>query len=144
MQAIEFHTGIDDPAGFTLRLLRKAYGQGARVLVTADAPMLEHLSRQLWLVYEREFVAHVVVARSRPPERARTPIWLASTVAHIEAEPRIVINVGMAAPADPARLDRLIEVVSSDVDLEAEGRERWRLYKAAGLQISHFKAGGLV
>ena len=140
MEAIEFHTGIDDPVGFVVRLLRKAYRQGARVLVTAPAPMLDPISRQLWLSYEREFIAHVHVGRCQPGQAARTPLWLSTAVAAVEDEPVVVINVGAAAPADMARLQRLIEVVAADADSAAAGRQRWRQYKAAGYGVVHVNA----
>ncbi len=137
MEAVEFHTGIDDPASFTVRMLRKAYGQGTRVLVTAPASLLEQLSRLLWQEHEDEFLPHVFAARSNPGQLARTPIWLAAAVTAAEHEPRVLINVGAAAPDDPARLDRLIEVVSADADQANQGRQRWRFYKAAGWKLEH-------
>jgi DNA polymerase-3 subunit chi len=143
MQAVEFHTGLEDPVGFAVRMLRKAYGQGVRVLVTAPTPTLEQISRQLWLVFEREFVAHVLVARCSVGQLERTPIWLGPQVTLAPGEPTVVINVGADPPADPSRLERLIEVVSSEADAAAAGRKRWRQYKLEGFQISHSMAGGL-
>ncbi len=140
MDAIEFHTGITDPVGFTLRMLRKAYRQGARVLVTAPAPVLDKLSRQLWRAYEREFIAHVLVGRCRQGQAERTPLWLGTTVTAGSYEPVVVINVGADAPLEPSRLQRLIEVVSADDDEAAAGRLRWRQYKAAGLVVEHVNA----
>ena len=58
---VEFHTGVADPVGFACRLLRKAYRQGARVLVTAPGPRLGELDRALWTFEERDFVPHVRV-----------------------------------------------------------------------------------
>ena len=141
MQPIEFHTGIDDPVGFAVRLVRKAYRQGARVLVTANPSTLERLSQQLWAGYEHEFIAHVRVDHCQPGQAARTPLWLATDVAGVQNEPTVVINVGASAPTDPARLQRLIEVVSADELDAADGRQRWRLYKAAGLPLIHVDAG---
>ncbi len=143
MQAIEFHTGIEDPVGFAVRLLRKAYRQRARVLVTANTATLERLSRQLWAGHghEREFIAHVRVDRCRSGQAARTPLWLAAEVSGMAHEPGVVINLGAAAPSEPAGLERLIEIVSSEELDAAEGRQRWRLYKAAGLAVTHVNAG---
>ena len=142
MEAIEFHTGLEDPVGFAVRLLRKAYRQGARVLVTASTPTLDQLSRQLWLAYEREFIAHVRLGRCQAEQLARTPLWLATSVSGVEHEPRVVINIGAAAPADLDRLQRLIELVSAQTEEAAEGRLRWRHYKQAGCAISHLSASG--
>ena len=43
------------------------------------------------------------------------------------------MNLGAEQAPDTAALDRVIEIVSSDPDLAAEGRDRWRAYKAIGL-----------
>lgn len=141
MEAVEFHTGVEDTTRFTVRMLRKAYAQGQRVLVTAAAPFLESLSRQLWVAYEREFIAHVLVARSSAATARRTPLWLGAGVTAAAHEPLVVINVGAPAPADLARLQRLIEVVAADVDSATAARLRWRQYSAAGFQIKHTPGG---
>lgn len=140
MHAVEFHTGIDDPVGFAARMLRKAYRQGARVMVTGAPATLEELSRHLWAAHEREFIVHVLAARCPAAQAARTPIWLGTSVAGVANEPDVVINIGAAAPADPGRLQRLIEVVAADAEAAAQGRQRWRHYKAAGFQVNHMNA----
>jgi DNA polymerase III subunit chi len=137
---VEFHTGVADSVGFTCRLLRKACRQGARVLVTAPEATLRELDRALWTFEEREFVPHVRMPGAAASVAARTPVWLAGEVLSAGA-PAVVVNLGAEAPADPAALPRLIEVVSADADDAARGRERWRAYKAASLQIKHHASG---
>ncbi len=142
MTDVEFHTRVADRVGYTCRLLRKAYRSGARVLVTAPAEVLAVLDRSLWAFEEREFVPHVVVPGSSAALRRRTPIWLAPLSEVFDdpaagAAPRVVVNLGADAPRDLQALDRLIEVLSTDVDDVDRGRARWRAYKAAGLNIVH-------
>lgn len=127
MTEVEFHTGVADPAGFVCRLLRKAYRQGSRVLVTAPGPMLAQIDRALWLLDENDFVPHALLAQLILPTKraaaALTPIWLAGSLAemlgtfplapavvagHVAAvdgsavdpikTPSVVINVGASAP----------------------------------------------
>ena len=141
MDQIEFHTGVEDPAEFVGRLLGKAYRQGARVLVTADDPLQERISRYLWGTHETDFIPHVRLARCTAAQAARTPLWLAAAVRELPNEPLVVVNVGAAAPLDLQRLERLIEVVSAEPELAAEGRQRWRQYKTAGFHIKHEAAG---
>lgn len=140
MTEVEFHTSVDDGVGFACRLLRKASRQGARVLVTAPRATLAELDLALWTFEERDFVPHVRVPGSKPEVSARTPIWLAEQ-AGLPGAPRLVVNLGAQAPVEPQNLDRLIEIVSTDVDDVERGRERWRAYKAAGLAIRHHGAG---
>jgi DNA polymerase III subunit chi len=141
---VEFHTGVADRIGFACRLLRKASRQGARVLVTAPDEVLAELDRALWVFEERDFLPHVRMPGARPAVAARTPVWLARDAASAEAAgaPRLVLNLGAAAPHDVASLERLIEVVSAEPDDAEQGRQRWRAYKAAGLEIKHHAAAG--
>jgi DNA polymerase-3 subunit chi len=142
---VEFHTGVADRAGFACRLLRKAYRQGARVLVTAPADVLAEVDRLLWTVDERDFVPHVRVPGAPAAVAARTPIWLAADTqqtAAAQGAPTVVLNLGAAAPASLGGVDRLIEVVSNDPGEADQGRSRWRAYKAAGLEIKHHGGAG--
>ena len=58
MTEVEFHVNVPDRLQYACRLLRKAYRQGARVLVRAPAPRLMRLDRELWTFVEREFLPH--------------------------------------------------------------------------------------
>ncbi|MBA4176754.1 MAG: DNA polymerase III subunit chi [Leptothrix sp. (in: Bacteria)] len=141
MTEVEFHTGVADRIGFACRLLRKACRQGAQVLVTATEPVLRDLDRQLWTFEEREFVPHVRMPGAPAALAARTPVWLSGD-ASVDGAPGLVVNLGADAPANLGALRRLIEIVSDDPDETLRGRERWRAYKAAGLEIKHHAAVG--
>ncbi len=139
MTEVEFHTGVTDRAAFACRLLRKAYRQGVRVLVTAPDDVLAELDRLLWTFDERDFVPHVRLPGAAAPVAARTPIWLAPDALQVGSAgaPALVLNLGAAAPPDLSAVERLIEVVSSDPDETERGRGRWKTYKSAGLEIRH-------
>jgi DNA polymerase-3 subunit chi len=142
MTAVEFHTGIGDKLGYACRLLRKAYRSGARVVVTAPAPWLATLDRELWTFADREFIPHLRVPLPVPAAAARTPIWLVDGEPPAGA-PGVLVNIGAPAPADPARFERIIEVLSADAEDLQPGRERWRAYVAAGLSpVRHGAPGG--
>lgn len=144
---VEFHTGIAEPVAFACRLLRKAVRSGAQVLCTVPADRLDELDRALWTFEEREFVPHVRLAGAAEAVARRTPVWLAADVEEAlvrqpAAAERVLVNLGATAPPDPHRFPRLIELVASDPDAAASARERWRAYKAAGLEIRHHPAAG--
>jgi len=137
---VEFHTGVVDPLGFACRLLRKAVRRGVRVRVIAPEVTLGALDRALWVFDERDFVPHVRVPGATAATAARTPIWLAPTLEAAAGDapaPCVMLNLGADAPQELSGLDRLIEIVSADVDEAARGRTRWREYKARGLGITH-------
>ncbi len=139
MNEVEFHTGVADRVGFACRLLRKAYRQGVRVLVTAPAETLDELDRALWTFEAQEFLPHVRMPGAAASVAARTPVWLAPRPGG-DGAPRVLLNLGADAPEDLTAVDRLIEVVGAEPDDVERGRHRWRAYKGAGLAIRHHGA----
>ena len=146
MTEVEFHTGLADPQAFACRLLRKAARRGAQVLVTAPEAVLAELDRALWTFDERDFVPHARLPGASATVLQRSPIWLAHDThsalqcagdVSVGSVPAVLVNIGAAAPADLQAFTRLIEVVSAYVDEAQAGRERWRAYRATGLQIVH-------
>ena len=136
MTEVEFHTGVVDRIDFACRLLRKAARQGVRVQVTAAPDVLAALDRDLWTFEERDFVPHVRMPGAPAGVAARTPIWL-TAVALPGDGPGVLVNLGAPVPEHAQSLDRVIEIVSSEPDDAAAGRERWRQYKALGLPPKH-------
>jgi DNA polymerase III subunit chi len=139
MTDVEFHTGLQDPLVFACRLLRKAVRQGLRVQVTAQPETLAALDRALWTFDERDFVPHARVAAASPATLRRSPLLL-STQALADGEaPAVLVNLDAEAPDDATlgRLQRLVEIVGRDEVQAQAGRQRWRAYKARGLEIAH-------
>lgn len=131
---VEFHTGLAEPLDHAARLLRKALRAGGRVCVAS--PQWEALSRHLWMAEPRDFMAH-----ARPGVAAaawrRSALWLLptfDTAVDASNRPPVWVNLGAEAPSMFDGCDRLIELVAqADEDVDA-GRQRWRTYKARGLE----------
>jgi DNA polymerase III subunit chi len=138
---IEFHTAVADPIGFACRLLRKAYRQGARVVVLAPGDTLATLDRALWTFEEREFVPHLRLGAGETTSAslALTPIWLSSG-ALPDAAPPVLVNLGADVEPVVLRFERVIEVVASNEAWAGEARARWRRYRDAGYAITHHAA----
>ena len=147
MPSIEFHTEVAEPVDFACRLLRKAFRQNARVSVVAPQATLRALDNALWAFDAHDFVPHAqVTAATHGKEQVqRAPIWLMSEV-NFDDIPDILVNMGadlLAQTQTPGALDRfqrIIEVVSRDVDEAASARQRWREYRQMGLTIKHHNA----
>lgn len=144
-EQVEFHTGVEDVLGFGCRLLRKAQRQGAQLVCMAPLPVLAALDQALWAFEEREFVPHARWPGAAPAVLQRTPIWLCAPVDEPTLPPawadRILINLG--APLPPAwvpSLSRVIEILGAEEGAATRGRERWRAYKGAGLNVLHHGA----
>jgi DNA polymerase III subunit chi len=130
---VAFHTGIADKLGYACRLLRKAYRQGARVVVRGDAADLARLDPLLWTFEQQEFIPH---ARLRAGDAAddalaRTPIWLVDDGA-VAPQAAVLVNLG-PDPVDPVDgYQRVIEIVGDDEADRRAGHRRWREYKRQG------------
>lgn len=139
---VAFHTGVPDKLAHTCRLLRKAYRQGARVVVSGAPALLQRLDQALWTFEPQEFVPHVRLRAGEPAPAAlgRTPIWLVEpggAMPHHE----VLVNLGPDRVEGDAQFARVIEIVSRDPDDLAAGRRRWKLYEAQGVQITHHAQG---
>lgn len=143
MTEIDFHFNAPDKIGHACRLLRKAVvGGGARVVVAADADMIDVVDAALWQFSPSDFIAHcrndgdaVVVARS--------PVVLKVPGAAGLPHRQVLVNLGKAVPDGFERFERLIEVVTANEDDRVAGRARWRHYADRGYAMKrHDLAGG--
>ena len=134
MTAVAFHTGLPDKQAYACRLVRKAWRQGARVMVTGDGMQLGRLDQALWLFEQEVFVPHLRLAANAPApaHAARTPVWL-SEQALIEAEATVLINLGSGFESNYGAFERVVELVSSEADDVSAGRLRWRQFVDAGV-----------
>lgn len=139
MTDVEFHTGLEDPLVFACRLLRKAVRQGVRVQVTARPETLAALDRALWTFEERDFVPHARLPAATAAVVRRSPLLLTPHPLVDAGAPPVLVNLDAEAPDDAAlgRLQRLVEIVGRDDAQAQAGRQRWRAYKARGLEITH-------
>jgi DNA polymerase-3 subunit chi len=133
MTEIAFHVNTPDKAGYACRLLRKAWGAGSKVVVTADTALLRELDAALWTFSPLDFIPHCYDAPA--PVRERTPIVLAETL-HDAPHVEVLLNLGAQVPQGFERFERLIEVVCADeADLQ-QGRMRWKHYASRGYAMT--------
>ena len=130
MTEVAFHLNVTDIGAYTCRLLRKAYLKGARVRVLADAALIESLDRGLWLLGQGEFVPHATGA-SPARVRQRSPIVLGDDEPSAVSD--VLVNLSSRMPEGAGSFARVIEIVGkSEVDRQ-QARQRWKLYRDAGL-----------
>jgi DNA polymerase-3 subunit chi len=142
MTEVSFHFNVPDRTAYVCRLLRKATRQGAQLVVTAPASVLDGIDRALWAFDPIEFLPHRLLRRGEAvPERLRaTPIWL--TEQPLQA-PRqdVLVNLGDDAPDGFESYTRLIEIVSGDEGDRAQARLRWKHYASRGYPIQRHEVG---
>lgn len=136
---VAFHFNVPDRVDYTARLLRKAWGQGARCQVLAADEELAQIDDSLWLRFPGEFLAHSVDA---DPEavRRRSPLHL-GRLASAGVSVRIILDGG-----DPGELlhgvRRVIEVVGADEADRERARHRWRAYRQLGIEPQRHDLSG--
>jgi len=136
---IDFYTRCADPLEVAARLAYKAWMQhGSARVLTAGEESTDRIDMRLWTMPSTGFVPH---CRLASPLAAETPIVVDHALAH-EGPAAVLINLHRAPPPFFSRFERLAEIVGSDADSTAAGRERWRFYKERGYTLrSHSLEG---
>lgn len=135
MTEIDFHFNAADKVGHACRLLRKAVvGNGARVVVAADAAMLDAVDAALWQFSATDFVAHCR-SDSDAHVLARSPVVLAVPGSAVVPHQQVLVNLGETVPVGFERFERLIEVVTGEEADRLAGRARWRHYADRGYAL---------
>jgi DNA polymerase-3 subunit chi len=138
MTRIDFHTNVGDPLAYACRLARKAYLSGKPLVVRAAPQRLAAFDEQLWTFQPLEFVPHCM---AKSPLAEDTPVVLTSNLDEAPHH-QVLVNLGAPVPAQFARFERLVEIVGSEGDELAAGRERYRFYRDRGYVIETHNQGG--
>ena len=138
MTRIDFHTNVGDPLAYACRLARKAYLSGKPLVVLAEPQRLAAFDEQLWSFQPLEFVPHCM---AQSPLADDTPVVLTSNLDEAPHH-QVLVNLGAPVPAQFARFERLVEIVGSEGDDLAAGRERYRFYRDRGYVIETHNQGG--
>ena len=134
MTGVEFHFNAPDKVGYACRLLRKAVGKGAKLVVTGEPALLRELDAALWTFSPLEFLPHCYAATSGPAVLAASPVVL-SDATHAAPHQEVLVNLGAAVPEGFERFERLIEVVTVDEQDRMSGRRRWKHYADRGYAL---------
>ncbi len=139
MTRIDFHTNVPDKVAYACRLVRKAYMARNRIVLLAqDATQMAELDRALWRFSATDFLPHALAHDSLAAESA---IVLTEDDGVALPHHDILINLSVHQPRDPARFQRVFEIVSQEQQDAAAGRQRYVAYKQQQYQPTHFVAG---
>jgi len=144
MSQVTFHVNAPHRLGYTCRLLRKAAGLGARVVVTGPPETLDRLDVALWTFSALEFVPH---CRASAPAAVlnASPVVLAADWTQAP-QAAVLLNLGdplwdgagqTPGGGAPASFAKIIEVFGQGDDQVQQARQRWRAYKAQGHDLLH-------
>jgi len=139
MTRIDFHTNIADKPGYACRLARKAYASGAKVVLLAeDAEQAAQLNEALWTIADTDFIPHVMAG---DPLAAETPVVVADSDDAPLPHHEMLVNLTRRTPAHFAQFARVFEIISTDEQDAAAGRQRYVAYKQQQYPLTHFVAG---
>ena len=138
MTRVDFHSKVPDKLLYACRLVRKARAADMHVVIfTRDRQQLDALDEALWTFSELDFLPHVTADDALAPQ---TPVILTDDAEATLPHHQILINLSGETPVHFARFERLFEVISTDEDDLAAGRERYRQYQQRGYPLPHFVA----
>ena len=123
----------EQPLQLVCELARKAHDANLWTLVLArDAAQAEALDGMLWDMGEEVYIAHQVAGDD---EDDLTPVLIAPPEVDAPLRP-LVINLRDAAVE--GSFERVLEVVPADDSARGPLRERWKQYKARGLEVNKY------
>lgn len=135
MTRVEFHFGAADKLTYTCRLLRKAVGSGAKVVVLAEPPIVAQIDGDLWALGPVDFVPHCLDSASESLLRHSAVVLCSQIEGERLVANAVLVQLCRSAPPNTQSYGRVIEVVGLDESDRAEARQRWRTYAARGLPI---------
>lgn len=122
---------------FACKLIEKAYRSGSFAYILTDSPeQSQVIDDLLWTFRAGSFIPHqiytetlpafanvILVGSNQPPEN-----WL-----------NTVINLSSQLPQDFNKAERILEILDNSEDTKAWGRNRYRQYQQAGIEITTHK-----
>lgn len=131
---VAFHFNAPDRVAYACRLLRKAAGSGAKVVVTGLPDTLQQLDSALWTFSPTDFVPHCHL-QSDARVVAASPVILATSIQSVPHQ-QVLLNLGAVIPDGFDRFERVIEVVGLDDEDRQRARGRWKQYTERGYTIT--------
>jgi len=139
MTRIDFHTNIPDKLAYACRLARKAYAAKARVVLLAeDAAQAAALNEALWTLSNVDFLPHVMADDPLAPQ---TPIIITDSDEAELPHHDMLVNLTRRTPGSIDQFTRVFEIISTDEQDAAAGRQRYVAYKKQSYPLTHFVAG---
>lgn len=135
MTNIAFHFGASDKLAYICRLLRKATGNGSKVVVLAELSLATKLDTELWGVSAVDFVPHCMACASASLLRYSPLLLTSDPLANAPFPDTVLLQLSRQVPPNLQLYKRVIEIVGLDESDRLEARQRWRAYAALGLAI---------
>ena len=121
----------EQPLLLVCELAKRGYAANLSILVLArDTAQAEAIDDLMWSFDPDEYLPHQIAGMDEGDDD--TPILISTPDMDIPARP-MLINLRDGAPN--GSFDRVLEVVPADESARDPLRERWKQYKARGLDV---------
>ena len=138
MQKIDFHYNVPNRLRYACLVARTVYRRGLRLAIwSADERRLRELNSLLWRFDDLAFLPHV---HADNPLAKETPILLSTRLESLDGDVLLLLDDNLPPEWEQRfdRFSRIIDVVSTDpIELQAS-RNRFRAYRAAGVELAAY------
>ncbi len=137
MTEVTFHFNTQAKLDHALRMVRTISGKGNRLVVTGEPALLRELDVLLWTFEPLEFLPHCYAGSVPEAVLAASPVVLADAT---RAAPHheVLLNLGDEVPDGFERFEKLVEVITVDMEDRQRGRARTKHYKDRGYSVRHY------
>lgn len=134
MTKVDFYTGSTDKLRTACQLSHKAMQSGVRTVISVpDAATTDALDKLLWHHPATAFIPH---CHCDATEAGQMPVVLnqgSDKFPHHE----LLISLHIECVPYFSRFERVIEIISNDVEDSRIGRERFKFYRDRGYELRH-------
>lgn len=122
---------------FACKLIEKAYRSGTFAYVLTDSPAQSQLIDDLlWTFRAGSFVPHQVYTGDFPD--IENVVLIGSGTPPVSWQ-KTLINLSSQCPQDFQQADRILEILDNSEETKSWGRQRYRAYQQAGIEITTHK-----
>jgi DNA polymerase III subunit chi len=122
---------------FACKLIEKAYRSGSFAYVLTDSLTQSQLIDDLlWTFRAGSFIPHQVYTGELPVIENTVLIGSSQPPEHWQ---KTVINLSSQCPQDFQQAERILEILDNSEETKAWGRNRYRQYQQAGIEITTHK-----
>lgn len=133
MTEVSFYTFAENRLSVARQLAAKAVARGLQVMIYApDKALAQAIDVLLWTTPPQSFVPH---CHDTHPLAAETPVVIGEN-ADALARADVMINLHHERPPAFSRFQRLLEIVSTDMQDIEQGRQRFRFYRERGYALT--------
>jgi DNA polymerase III subunit chi len=122
---------------FACKLIEKAYRSGVFVYVLTDSQeQSQQIDDLLWTFRAGSFIPHQIYTGELP---AIESVILIGSSSPPELWRKTLINLSSQCPQDFQQAERILEILDNSEETKAFGRQRYRQYQQAGIEITTHK-----